>query len=260
MEPVDSPPAPKQQPKQAQKGKQSMRLHYLQHVPFENPGSILTWAEENGHMITKTEFFKESLLPGQEEFDWLVIMGGPMNIYEEEKYPWLVKEKKFIKDTIEAGKVVMGLCLGGQLIADVIGGRVTQNPYKEIGWFPVQLSKEAKQSPLFSHFPERPVVFEWHGDIFSSLPETAVLLARNEACAHQAFRYRSRVFGFQYHLENTFEIIKGLAENCGEELVPDTYVQTEKELLSHPEYIKQDNEWMALFLDRLEKMYEEGAL
>lgn len=237
-----------------------MRLHYLQHVPFENPGSILTWAKEKGHKVTNTEFFKEGILPEQKEYDWLVIMGGPMNIYEEEKYPWLVKEKIFIKEAIKAGKVILGLCLGGQLIADCIGGRVTKNPCKEIGWFPVRLTKEARQSSLFSYFPEQPVVFEWHGDTFNFLPEEAVLLAENEACSHQAFVFKNRIFGFQYHLENTLEIIKGLTENCREEVIPDTYVQTEKELLSHPEYIEQDNVWMTLFLNRLETMYEEGSL
>ena len=81
-----------------------------------------------------------------------MVMGGPMNIYEEEKYPWLADEKVFIHEAIESGKVIIGLCLGGQLIADVIGGKVTQNPYKEIGWFPIRLSEEARSSPLFSFF------------------------------------------------------------------------------------------------------------
>ncbi len=237
-----------------------MRLHYLQHVPFENPGSILVWAEENGHVITDTKFYNNEPLPKQEEFDWLVIMGGPMNIYEEDKYPWLVREKIFIKEAIASGKVILGLCLGGQLIADAIGGKVTKNPYKEIGWFPVRLSEVARRSPLFSFFPEQPVVFEWHGDTFSHLPEEAILIAENDACAHQAFWYKNRVFGFQYHLENTLPIIKGLTENCGEELIPDIYVQTEEELLSHREYIEQDNGWMNQFLTQLEKMEGESAL
>ncbi|WFR58752.1 type 1 glutamine amidotransferase [Anaerocolumna sp. AGMB13025] len=237
-----------------------MRLHYLQHVPFENPGSILTWAREKGYTVTSTEFFLEGSLPEQKDFDWLVIMGGPMNIYEEDKYPWLVKEKMFIKEAIRNGKVLIGLCLGGQLIADCIGGKVTKNTCKEIGWYPVRLTREAKESFLFSHFPKAPVVFEWHGDTFSSLPEEATLLAENDACAHQAFVYKTRIFGFQYHLENTLEIIKGLTKNCAEELVPDKYIQTEEELLSHPEYILKDNEWMTAFLERLEYMYEEGKL
>jgi len=237
-----------------------VRLHYLQHVPFENPGSILTWAKENGHAITSTQLYQNDALPEQQDFDWLVVMGGPMNIYEEEIYPWLAAEKLFIGEAIAAGKVIIGLCLGGQLIADVIGGKVTQNPHKEIGWLPIQLSEEVRSTPLFSFFPEQPIVFQWHGDTFSVLPDDATCIAQSDACKHQAFIYKKRVFGFQYHLENTTSIIKGLVENCREEMVPDVYVQTPEELLAHSEYIEQNNKWMELFLTQLEKMYREGVL
>lgn len=231
-----------------------MRLHYLQHVPFEDPGSILAWARNNGHTVSQTLLFEGEQLPQPADFDWLVVMGGPMNIYEEDRYPWLAGEKLFIKQAIEDKKIVLGLCLGGQLIADVIGGQVTKNPDKEIGWFPVRLSDEARKSPLFSFFPPEPVVFEWHGDTFSSLPEEAIVVAENNACAHQAFVYRNRVFGFQFHLENTLPIIEGLVKHCRDEMVPDQYVQTPEELLSHPEYIEQDNCWMEQFLTLLNQM------
>lgn len=237
-----------------------MRLHYLQHVPFENPGSILLWAKENDHRITSTQLYQNEPLPQHHEYDWLVIMGGPMNIYEEDLYPWLTAEKVFIREAIETGKVVIGLCLGGQLIADVIGGKVTQNPVKEIGWFPVRLSDQARLSPLFSFFPEQPVVFQWHGDTFSILPEEARCIAESDACKHQAFIYKNRVFGFQYHLENTVSIIESLVENCRAEMLPGAYVQRPEELLAHPEYIEQCNKWMERFLTQLEKMEREGIL
>ncbi len=237
-----------------------MRLHYLQHVPFENPGSILTWAKENKYVVTNTQLYKNDPFPRQQDFDWLVIMGGPMNIYEEEKYPWLAAEKKFIQEAIRSGKIIIGLCLGAQLLADVTGGKVTQNPYKEIGWFPIQLSEKVRLSPLFSFFPEQPVVFQWHGDTFSVLPEEAECIAQSQACKNQAFIYKRRVFGFQYHLENTPSIIKDLVENCRDEMVPDIYVQTPEELSAHPEYIEQNNRWMNQFLTQLEKMYREGEL
>jgi GMP synthase-like glutamine amidotransferase len=237
-----------------------MRLHYLQHVPFENPGSILIWAKENDCIITSTQLYKGEVFPNQNDFDWLVVMGGPMNIYDEENYPWLANEKVFIREAIISGKVIIGLCLGGQLIADVIGGKVTKNAYKEIGWFPIRLSEDARLSPLFSFFPKQPIVFQWHGDTFSILPEDARCIAENDACKHQAFIYKKRVFGFQFHLENTVSIINGLVENCSDEMISDTYVQTREELLEHTEYIKQDNEWMNMFLTQLKKMYREGAI
>ncbi len=234
-----------------------MRLHYLQHVPFENPGSILIWAKDNGHIVTDTKLYKDDPLPLQQDFDWLVVMGGPMNIYEEEAYPWLIREKEFIKETISFGKVVIGICLGGQLIADAIGGKVTRNPYQEIGWFPVKLSEEVRSKPLFSFFPEQPVVFQWHGDTFSILPEEAKCIAESDGCKQQAFIYKNRVFGFQYHLENTATIIEDIVDNCREEMVQDLYTQSPEEILGNFEYIKQNNRWMNLFLTELEKMYRE---
>lgn len=237
-----------------------MRIHYLQHVPFENPGSILVWAQNNGHDVSKTLLYKNKPFPEQKDFDWLIVMGGPMNIYEEEKYPWLIREKRFIKEAIEHRKVIIGLCLGGQLIADVIGGKVTKNPCREIGWFSVRLCEAARRNPLFSFLLPKPVVFQWHGDTFSSLPEEAELLAESEACAHQAFVYRNRVFGFQFHLENTLPIIEDLIQNCQEEMIPGEYVQAPEELLSHPEYISQDNMWMDMFLTQLFDSYQKGEI
>ena len=237
-----------------------MRIHYLQHVPFENPGIILDWAKENGYSVTSTQLFNAVDLPGQDTFDWLVVMGGPMNIYEDVKYPWLVKEKAFIREAVQNGKIVIGLCLGAQLIADVIGGKVTRNPVTEIGWFPVRLTASARKSSLFSFFPEAPVVFEWHGDTFCELPTEAQLIAENDACQHQAFIYRKKVFAFQYHLENTLKIITGLVENCRDEMIPGQYVQSPEEVLTHPEYIEQDNQWMREFLSRLDTAWRNGIL
>ena len=235
-----------------------MRIHYLQHVPFENPGSILEWANKNQCLVTATHLYDNEKLPDTSEFDWLVVMGGPMNIYEETQYPWLKAEKVLIKTAIEAGKVVIGMCLGSQLIADVIGGKVVQNEKKEIGWFPITFSEKAKASPLFAFFPDRPVVFHWHGDTFVELPEAATVIATSTACKNQAFVYQQRVFGFQFHLENTLPIIEALIVNCGAEMIPGDYVQRPEEVLAHREYIVQDNQWMAAFLDQLKQQVAEG--
>ena len=237
-----------------------MRLHYLQLVPFENIGSILTWANENDCSVTGTHFYNDEILPKQEEYDWLVVMGGPMNIHDEGNYPWLTNEKLFIREAIDSGKVVIGICLGAQLIADIIGGNVTKNSYLEIGWFPVRLSSDARSNSLFSFFPSHPMVFEWHVDTFESLPEDAVCIAENDACSHQAFVYKRKVFGFQFHLENTQEIIENLVKHCKDEIVPGSFVQTQEELLSHQEYIKEDNQWMDMFLTRLKRMENEGVV
>jgi GMP synthase-like glutamine amidotransferase len=243
---------------------EKMRIHYLQHVPFEDPGFILTWAKNHGWELSNTLLYNYTRggvpFPLTWDFDWLVIMGGPMNVYDEVEYPWLAEEKVFIKHAVDKGKLFIGLCLGAQLLSCVMGGKVTRNPHKEIGWFPVTLTPEARSLSLFSFLPEKPLVFQWHGDTFS-VPAGAVLLAESGACKNQAFMYRDRIFAFQFHLENTQEIIWGLVRHCGDELageqVRNGYVQTGTEMLSHPEYIAQDNQWMDEFLTRLEMSYKE---
>ena len=129
-----------------------MRIHYLQHVSFEDLGNIGVWAKEKGHSMTGTKLFANEVLPEMEEFDWLVIMGGPMNIYEEQEFPWLLKEKRFIAEAIRQNKTVIGVCLGAQLIADVIGGKVVKNPVREIGWFPIGFTSEAENPHYFNPF------------------------------------------------------------------------------------------------------------
>jgi GMP synthase-like glutamine amidotransferase len=238
-----------------------MRIHYIQHEKFETPGSILDWAGKQGYPLTRTLIYlqnagnaqgnRDALFPAMEDFDWLMIMGGSMNVYEENKYPWLDTEKRFIAGAVQTGKTVLGLCLGAQLLAVVLGGRVTRNRYREIGWHPIRLTGAARENPCLSFLPEEPVVFQWHGDTFSELPPGALLLAESEACAHQAFVYRERVFAFQFHLENNEAILQDLVENCAGELTPETYVQSPAEMLGHPEYAGVCEKWMNEFLTRL---------
>jgi GMP synthase-like glutamine amidotransferase len=245
----------------------SMRIHYIQHEEFETPGSILGWALRQGHPVTRTLIYLQdagsaqgggkaalpalSVLPAMEDFDWLVIMGGSMNVYEEDKHPWLAPEKRFIAEAVKAGKTVLGLCLGAQLLAAALGGRVTRNRYREVGWHPVSLNKAARKNPCLSFLPGEPVVFQWHEDTFSELPPGALLLAGNKACAHQAFVYGERVFAFQFHLEINEAILRAIGENCAGEPAPGTYVQSPGELSAHPEYIRACESWMDEFLTRL---------
>ncbi|WP_042198916.1 type 1 glutamine amidotransferase [Paenibacillus camerounensis] len=231
-----------------------MRIHYLQHIALEHPGCILGWAAQRGHTVTRTLLYQNEVLPGAEQFDWLIIMGGPMNIYEEKIYPWLQPEKALIRVAIASGKVVIGLCLGSQLIADVLGGRVTRNSEPEIGWIPVRWCAAAQKHELFSFFPETSIVFQWHYDTFSLLPPQAIVLAGSEACANQLFMYRDRVFGFQFHLENTEEMLYGYIEEGGAEMKPARYVQTPEQVIAGAGdgYLELNNLWMAEFLSRLE--------
>jgi GMP synthase-like glutamine amidotransferase len=152
-------------------------------------------------------------------------MGGPMNVYEDRVYPWLLPEKKFIEQAIEHRKFVLGVCLGAQLAADVLGGPVTPNLHKEIGWFPVSLTEVGRRSPVFEGFPIRFDAFQWHGDTFS-IPPGAEQLAESEACANQAFQYAGHVVGLQFHLDYSVESIEKMLRYCGHELVNERYIQT----------------------------------
>src|SRR5262249_35158018 len=153
-----------------------MRIHYLQHVAFEDLAAIESWAEDAGHTIAATQLFRNQPLPETADFDMLVVLGGPMNIYEEDQHPWLASEKRFIERALGEEKHVLGICLGSQLIADILGARVFRNREKEIGWFPITLTEAAQSHPLFADVPENITVFHWHGDTFD-LPAGAIHLA-----------------------------------------------------------------------------------
>ncbi|MBW2683035.1 MAG: type 1 glutamine amidotransferase [Deltaproteobacteria bacterium] len=206
-----------------------MRAHYLQHVPFEGLGSIESWLQNANYGITNTKFYESSVLPDVNEIDLLVVMGGPMSVNDKDEFPWLALEKKFIRDVIEKGKSVLGVCLGAQLITSAMGAQIYPNQVKEIGWFPVQAVASTDNS-VFS-FPEKAEVFHWHGETFS-LPPGATLIAKSEGCENQAFQIGRLVIGLQFHLETTPELAREIVSNCRDELIPSQYVQTEEEILS----------------------------
>ncbi len=230
-----------------------MRIHSLEHEPFEGLANIEIWAKKRGHTISRTLLFNNEELPEMNDFDWLIIMGGSMNIYEEEKYPWLREEKNFIAEAIAGKKIVLGVCLGSQLIADVLGGRVSKNKYKEIGWFHVSLTTDAKNSPVFSKFPDRFTAFHWHGDTFK-IPPGAVRIAESEACANQAFEY-GRVIGLQFHIEYSVDSINLMLQSCADEIVDGKYIQAADEIALHISNVHKIKEILNTLLDNMEREY-----
>jgi GMP synthase (glutamine-hydrolysing) len=227
-----------------------MRIHYLQHVPFEGLGYIAGWAEKTGHPVSRTRLFEGENPPDQDVFEMLVVMGGPMGVDDVSQYAWLTPEKRFIEQAIHAGKKVLGICLGAQLIAQVLGARVYKNKEKEIGWYPVTATEAAGRSAMGMIFPETFHAFHWHGDTFD-LPSGAVHLAQSEACRHQAFSYGDNTLGLQFHLESTRESINLLVENCGDELIPGKYIQHEEMIREQSERIAPSNELMKSILEKI---------
>lgn len=199
-----------------------MNVHYLQHVPYEGIGLIRDWALSRGHPLSGTLMYAEPSdgagPPDPDDIDLLVIMGGPMNVYEHDRYPWLPLEKNFIRACISRGKLVLGVCLGAQLIADALGGEVTRAPVEEIGWHEVELTAAGRRLDVFAHFPDSFTTLQWHGDTFS-IPSGAVHAAFSEAVPHQAFSFDDgRVIGLQFHLEETPETLGELVRVAGGKL------------------------------------------
>jgi GMP synthase-like glutamine amidotransferase len=228
-----------------------MNVHYLQHVPFEGLGSMETWFKNQGHTITVTHLYKNEELPSIEDIDWLIVMGGPMGVEDQAIYPWLTEEKAFIKQAIDQNKIVLGICLGAQLIADVLGAYIIKNSFREIGWFPIQLSEEAKATELGTALPNNFDAFHWHGDTFS-IPDHAIPLASSEACLNQGFILNEKIIGLQFHLETTAASALDLTIHCKNELDNSQYVQTAEEILDKPERFEKINKIMKVVLGCLE--------
>ncbi len=230
-----------------------MKIHYLQHVPFEDVAYIGNWAKENGIHLGRIRLYENDPYPPLSDVETLIIMGGPMGTGDDQIYPWLKTEKAYIREAIHSNKVVIGICIGAQLIAVALGAKVYQNSVKEIGWFPVHKTPQAHNTSFGKILPESFMAFHWHGDTFD-LPSGAVHLARSEACENQAFVYCDRVIGLQYHLETTKESAEALIKNCSHEIVEAKYIQTEKEILSDQSRFDKINSEMKRLLDHLKTM------
>lgn len=208
------------------------------------------WLRARATRLTATRLFEDPALPALDDFDWLVVMGGPMGVGDEVLHPWLADEKRFVRSAVGSGKVVLGVCLGAQLVAASLGAAVRRNREREIGWFPVGSAGGA--GPFAAHFARPLEVFHWHGDTFE-IPAGAVHLARSEACENQAFALGERVLGLQFHLETTPEGARALVENCRDELTEGRFVQSEHALLASPERFARIHHVMEGVLEELRR-------
>lgn len=228
-----------------------MRIRYIQHVPFEGIGAIADWAATRGHEVAGTHVFLESF-PHPGEFEMLVVMGGPMNIYQEREFSWLAEEKRFIRAAIDEGKLVLGICLGAQLLADALGGEVVRGEQPEIGWFPVELTVEGGDSQVTGVLPTRFETLHWHGDTFT-IPPGAYRTAASSVTPNQAFEFDAgRVVALQFHLEATRGSWSELANECATELEPTgTWVRSAVEMLGSAERFDTNNRMLFDLLDAM---------
>ncbi|MGX5817552.1 type 1 glutamine amidotransferase [Chitinophaga lutea] len=222
-----------------------MHIHYFQHVAFEGLACIEDWARQKGHSLSVTRWYEQPATQLPEDAQMLIVMGGPMGVYEDEQYPWLAREKALIREAVAKDMPVLGICLGSQLIASALGAKVYPNATKEIGWFPVRLFDDTAPDPT--------TVFHWHGDTFD-LPEGAVHLAESAVCKNQAYRVGEKVIGLQFHFEVTRAAMETMIEHCGHELQAAPYIQTANEMRMRAHLAAGTNKHMFRLLDRLEKM------
>jgi len=193
-----------------------MKVLIIKHIEIEGPGLIEYCLRHEKIPYQILTLNPSVCLPKPDDFTHIVILGGPMNVYEEDHYPFLRDEDLFIKEAIQRGKFILGICLGAQLIAKALGAKVLKAPVKEIGWYDVSLTRIGSIDPLFSHLPKTFSVFQWHEDTFE-IPHSATLITTSSLVPYQAFRYGDNAYGLQFHLEVTQEMIREWMETYEEE-------------------------------------------
>lgn len=257
-----------------------LRVHYFQHVSFEDPAYILDWLHERGHGVTASRQFEEPWAPDTDQFDMLIAMGGPMSVNDTDTYEWIEPEVETLRQAVDAGKPVLGVCLGAQLLARALGSEVFPSDHKEIGWFPVTVRPErrgrelpgesryvgssatntvepvttyvpATATELFDAFPPQLITLHWHGETFT-LPENARLVAQSTACKNQLFVYNESAIGVQFHLESSMESVQRLVDNVGDEITEGPYMMPAAQILARADLIAQNNRYMAAILRYLE--------
>ncbi len=201
-----------------------LRGHYLQHVPFEKPGVIRKWFREQNGVLTRTQLYRDPGFPPLETIDFLLVLGGTMRADDERDYRWLTDEKRYIESAVKRSIPTMGISLGAQLIASVLGAEVYRGKYREIGWFPVTLSESGRSHPYLSRWPDELTVFHWHGDTFD-LPEGTTRLASSKGYENQAFVYADNVIAFQFHTEMRSDDIRYMLEFLDDHERKGTFVQ-----------------------------------
>lgn len=216
------------------------RLLVFQHVPYEILGTLDPLLRDARFRIRYVNFGREpDAQPDLSRYSGLIVLGGPMNCDQADRYPHLSTEIDAIQQAIRDGKPVLGICLGAQLIARALGARVRKNPVKEIGWYELNPTEEGSKDPVCGALDPSQQIFQWHGDTFD-LPHGAVHLATSPACPNQAFRFKHNVYGFQFHLEvdepmilrwlHTPSMVQEVTEFAGAERTDEILRQTHRHI------------------------------
>lgn len=228
-----------------------MLIHCFQHMPDEGPGHIAAWAEARGHELRITHWHAPDVpAPDLTDADMLVVLGGAMGVHDEAEFPWLQLEKQVIQQALDTTLPVLGLCLGSQLVAQLLGSTIGRNTQPEVGFWPVHFTPEACLIPLPGHLPAEITALHWHYDAFT-LPPGAQLLATSAATSCQGFLWEDRVIGLQFHPEADAAWLASLVEAEGHLLGSGTYVQTASEIQAQSSRLGLGQEFLFPLLDKL---------
>jgi GMP synthase (glutamine-hydrolysing) len=188
----------------------------VQHAPHEHPAIVRRTLESQGIVTQWIHSYLGEDYPSMGEISGMVSLGGPMGANDEADHPWISREVALLRQCVEAGLPVAGICLGGQMMARAMGGRVERNEVHEVGWFPIEVTDEGRKDPILGAAGSNPTVYHWHGDTFH-LPGDAVLLARSKACPRQAYRIGEKAYGFQFHPEADHQLVGEWLDQHGTE-------------------------------------------
>ena len=216
-----------------------MKIHCLQHIAYSGRAYLPEWAARMGHSWEATLIPETGKLPRVDDFDALIVVGGPMSVWQDKLFPWLTSEKRFLEQVVGLGIPVLGICLGAQLLAELLGGKAYKGAHKEIGWYPAEATDNGRDTWLGDALPDRFETFFWHGDTFD-LPHGAIRIARSAAFDNAGFIWRQTI-GLQFHLEVTQEWVRKLAARDVHELVAALHIQTAEEILGKDEPVFRDN-------------------
>lgn len=224
-----------------------MKIQAILHASFEPTGVIQNWATDHGHDLVDIHPYKGEVLLAQDAFDALMVMGGPQSVLKVDQYPYLIHEIETIRASIDAGKKVLGFCLGAQLIGKALGADGERSPHREIGMWPIALTEAGQRDPMLYDFPKVLDVLHWHSDM-AGIPEGAEVLATSPGCPRQVIRFTERVYGFQCHPEMTHTVLQRLCKYCDNQLDESKYVQSAEVMMQHD--LSDMHEKAFSFLDR----------
>jgi GMP synthase (glutamine-hydrolysing) len=201
-----------------------MQILFIVHSDFEVPDYIQTWISNQNFKLFICRPFKGESLPPLADVDFVILTGGTHSLVDQDKYPYLKIEIEFVKQALAADKKILGICLGAQILSEAHGTKTELSPQPEIGVFPLRLTPEGINDPILEGVPSTFNVTHWH-KYMPGLPNTASILAASEGCPRQIIRYSSRAYGFQCHIDTTFEDIQKAIRLCAKDFVPGKYIQ-----------------------------------